>query len=324
MSKTILVTGIGGVVGQGILKNIKREYSEIRLIGTNTLSVSAGNHLCTEVYKVPLGDDASYMERIVRIVEKENVDLIIPSTDLESYHLGTQRDLLPENVELAISDPSVTGLSLDKWKTSEALETSNIPFAKSFLPSQYKGQFSKTILKPRTGRGSRDIYVNPENPSGFDDTFIVQELLEGPEITTTFYVTKNRAVKGQITFVRELDSGNTSKAEVTFEYEEELQKIIDKFIESFDCVGSINIQSKVTAKGIIPFEINSRISGTNSLRPHFGFPDVKFTVQEWLFNQKPEAHTVTSGCALRVIDDIIYSDIALSEIKNDKDNFELR
>lgn len=324
MNKTVLVTGIGGVVGQGILKNIKKEFPVLRLIGTNTVSVSAGNHLCTEVYKVPMGDNTNYIQEIIRIIEKENVELIVPSTDLESYHLGLQKDQLPAGVKVAISDPDVTGLSLDKWKTSEALMEAKIPFALSFLPSQYKGQFAKTIVKPRTGRGSRGIHINPAKPSDFDDSFIVQELLAGPEITTTFYVTKNGDVKGQITFLRELDSGNTAKAEVTFEYETELGKIIKKFVDHFDCVGSINIQSKVTAKGIIPFEINSRISGTNSLRPHFGFPDVKFTVQEWLFNQEPEDHTVTPGCALRVIDDIIYPNIALNDIKNDKDNFNLR
>ncbi len=324
MSKTVLVTGIGGVVGQGILKNIKMEFPDLRLIGTNTLSVSAGNYLCAEVYKVPLGNDPTYLKAIHDITAKEKVELIIPSTDLESYYLGLHKDKLPAGVRIAISEPSVTGLSLDKWKTYEALKAAKIPFASSFLPSEYNNQFDRTVVKPRTGRGSRDIYINPESPSGFEDTFIVQELLEGPEITTTFYVTKQKKLKGQITFVRELDSGNTSKAEVTFHYEDELLRIIEPFIENFECIGSINIQSKVTAKGIIPFEINSRISGTNSLRPYFGFPDVKFTVQEWLFNQEAEEHTVVPGCALRVIDDIIYPDIRLEDIKNEKDNYKLR
>lgn len=323
MNKRILVTGIGGVVGQGILKNIRTEFPDVYLIGTNTILVSAGNHLCNEVYKVPFGDDQSYISEINRIVDEKQISLIIPSTDLESYQLGLNQAKLPSTVALAISSPKLTGLSLDKWKTFEMLSQARIPFASSCLPSQYENQFDQTVVKPRSGRGSRDIHINPD-VSDFTDDYVIQEFLEGPEITTTFYVTKENKVHGLITFVRELDSGNTSKAEVTFEYDKELKQIINKFIANFECRGSINIQSKATPRGVIPFEINSRISGTNSLRPHFGFPDVKFTVQEWLYKEHPSAAQVTPGCALRVINDIIYPDIALDDIKNNKDKFEVR
>ncbi|MEQ9467091.1 MAG: ATP-grasp domain-containing protein [Ekhidna sp.] len=322
MSKSILVTGIGGVVGQGILRNVKSEFPDIRLIGTNTVFVSAGNHLCDEVYKVPFGDSEDYISEISRIAELENINLIIPATDLEAYHLGKNQEIL--NVNVAISSPDLTGLSLDKWKTYQRLSTLKIPFAQSFLPGQYKGELDQVVVKPRSGRGSRDIHINPINPSGFSNDFVIQEYLEGLEITTTFYVTRRGDLHGFITFIRELDAGNTSKAEVTFEFNSELESIILQLIKNFDCRGSINLQSKVTKKGIIPFEINSRISGTNSLRPHFGFKDVRYTVQEWLFKTEPDTPEVRPGCAMRVIHDIIYPDISLAEIKNNKDNFRLQ
>src|SRR5437879_2574520 len=93
---SVLVTGIGGNVGYGILKNIKSSYgADIQLIGTNTVRASPGNHLCAEVYEVPFSLDKKYIPVIKDICLKHNIDLIIPSTDYESYILAANRDELP-------------------------------------------------------------------------------------------------------------------------------------------------------------------------------------------------------------------------------------
>ena len=66
MSKTVLVTGIGGNVGQGILRNILANDFKVRLVGTDILRVSAGNYLCDRVYKVPYGVDPKYIPAMKR------------------------------------------------------------------------------------------------------------------------------------------------------------------------------------------------------------------------------------------------------------------
>src|SRR5688572_22127650 len=92
----VLVTGIGGNVGYGILRNVIQSYgAEIELIGTNTAGVSAGNHLCSEVYEVPFALDPCYIPKIKEICERHAVALIIPSTDYESYILAAHRHELP-------------------------------------------------------------------------------------------------------------------------------------------------------------------------------------------------------------------------------------
>ena len=92
-------------------------------------------------------------------------------------------------------------------------------------------------------------------------------------------------------------------------------------IHHFPFRGSCNVQSRVTSMGIIPFEINCRISGTNSVRSQFGFNDVAYTVQEYLLSQRPAPPKVIKGTALRVILDIIYPEKSLLEITNRKDKF---
>ena len=319
--KKVLVTGIGGVVGQGILRNLREEAFDVALIGTNVTAVSAGNHLCDAVHVVPYAIDPAYVEAMRDLVVSEAVDLIIPSTDYEVYHLMAADPALPALV--AASPAHVSRLCLDKYMTWKAFSVEGLAFADSRLPTQYEGQFARTVVKPREGRGSRNIHVDPPDPHLFGDDYLVQEYLEGEELTTSFYVRRDGALHGTITFVRELEQGNTVKAEVTGSHDAQLLPMIESMVSRFAFRGSCNLQSRVTERGIVPFEVNCRISGTNSLRSQFGFRDVAYTMQEYLYGRTPDLVNVTPGCAIRVMMDIIYPGITLAQVSNRFDNFRI-
>jgi carbamoyl-phosphate synthase large subunit len=182
-----------------------------------------------------------------------------------------------------------------------------IPFAQSWLPSEFKNEVSDIIVKPREGRGSKNVHINPENPQGFSDEYIIQPLYKGVEITTAFYVKRDDTLHGLFTMERELANGATSKSITTKKYDAELGKIINKMIANKGLYGSINLQSIVDSEGnIIPFEVNCRISGTNSIRHNLGFQDVKYTIQEYLLNQQPDEINAIDGVAVRMLSDVIY------------------
>lgn len=314
MTKNILVTGIGGNAGQGILRIITALPYRLRLVGTNTDFLSAGNYLCDNVYEVPFSRNKNYIPKIQSICRREKIDLIIPSTDYESYFLSLHKNILPC---IATSPPETNKIFLDKYLTAQEFTRHRIQFAQTYLPSQYVNNFKSYIVKPREGRGSRDIFLNPKSPKQFPDTFIVQKLHTGQEITTAFYVTKNNEILGSITFNRELTSGTTTKCEVTRRYDSTLSIIMKQMIKHFIIRGSCNIQSVITSRGnIIPFEINGRISGTNSVRSQFGFEDVKYTIEENLFNKKLTEPKIKKGAAIRILMDIIYPKSQLRAIKN--------
>lgn len=312
--KKVLVTGVGGVVGQGILRNLRAERLDIALIGTNVAAVSAGNHLCDAVHVVPYAYDPAYIPAIRELIENERIDLVIPSTDYEVYHLMLAQSELPAPV--AASPADLTRACLDKYATWQALHAQGLPFAASCLPSEYAGQFERTVVKPREGRGSRNIHIDPPNPRSFGDDYVVQEYLEGEELTTSFYVRRDGALHGMITFVRELEQGNTALAEVVDRHDAQLRGLVEGLVARFPFRGSCNLQTRATPRGIVPFEINCRISGTNSVRSQFGFRDVAYTVQEYLYGQPPDAPQITPGSAIRVIMDIIYPGIGLDQVRN--------
>jgi len=321
--KTVLVTGIGGNVGQGIIRNIRSTRFPVKVIGCNTVEFSAGNHLCDKFYSVPYAYDPTYIPIIRKIVNEEKVDLIIPSTDYEVYHLAKSKEEI--NCEIVVSEMETTAIYLDKYKSYIHHNDNNIPFAKSYLPSEYDNTLEKIIIKPREGRGSRGIHLNPKNIGDFGDDYVVQELHRGKELTTAFYVSKEKKLHGFITLERWLENGATNECRVNKEYDYLIEKILLGIIDCTGIKGSSNLQSIVTDRGeIFPFEINCRISGTNSIRSNFGFEDVKYTLEEYLYGIKPSQPEIIDGVAVRILMDVIYPHASdASNLRDNSANFHI-
>lgn len=316
-NNTVLVTGIGGNVGYGILMILRGSFPNLKIIGTNTEKVSAGNHLCDEVFEVPFALNTDYLPLMHELYKRFEVDLVIPTTDYECFVLSTERDVM----NIAVSPPEVSRIFLDKYLTFKKLSEIDLAFAESILPSEYNGQFEDYVVKPREGRGSRGLFYNPPEPGKFSDENIIQPLLRGTEITAATYITRDNRCHGFITMERQLNYGTTYQCQVVREYDHLVSEYFQKLTDHLCIRGSFNMQAKVVDGKIIPFEFNCRISGTNSIRFHFGFRDVEYTINEYLYNKEPEPVILQMGSAIRILYDIIYPGISLKEIENKHDHF---
>lgn len=300
--KKVLITGVGGNVGQGIIRCIKDYDSTIEVIGCSVEPFSEGVHLCNEYYQVPYANKDSFLPTMKSIVEKHEIDLIIPSTDNETYILSAS-DLYPIS---AVSPEKTSFTFIDKLETALYFKTHGIPFADACLPSEYKGEYGEIIVKPRKGRGSRSIVINPVDFDTYSSEFMVQKLHKGKELTCGVYVNKLGEIHGTIVFERELSNGTTKNCWVNSDYNEQFVSIAQKIVDSLEVKGSFNIQAIIENEIVVPFEINGRISGTNSIRHNLGFQDVVYTIQENLFNIKADVPNVIKGSATRILLDVIY------------------
>jgi carbamoyl-phosphate synthase large subunit len=249
---------------------------------------------------------------MVEVCEREEVDLVIPATDFEVYHLGLAADRLPP---VLASGPDVAQVFLDKHLTAMTFERLGIAFARSCLPSDYDGSFASTVIKPRKGRGSRDVHVDPPSPRDFPDTFIVQERAVGREATCAFYVRHGGELHGLIVLERWLENGTTVACTVLRDEEPVFARIVNQIIEAFAIKGPCNVQAIIRDDGtVVPFEINCRFSGTASIRHHLGFPDIEFAVDEVLRHRRPSPPNVRPGSAVRLLLDVIYPGASLDDI----------
>jgi len=304
-TKTVLVTGIGGNVGQGIVRNIRDSYSNVNIVGVDVARFTAGNHLCNRTYQVPYSFDPSYIPYIQKIIGQESIDIILPSTDYEVYYLSLHKSVIKSMV--VVSQVEVAKRYLDKYESYLYHLEKNIPFAKSWLPQDFDYSESNIIAKPRKGRGSRGVLINPKNIKDLSNDYMIQPLLKGKEITSAVYATKSGSLHGTFTMERELSFGTTSRSKTTFQYDEQINSIAQKIIDCGGMVGSFNIQSIVIPDNtVVPFEINCRLSGTSSIRHNLGFKDVKYTLQEYLFDQLPDMPNPMDGMAIRIFMDVIY------------------
>lgn len=316
MKKTVLVTGIGGNVGQGILRNILSMNEPIRIIGSNTTAFSAGNHLCDKVYEVPMAFTDNYVEELLKICKSEKVDLIIPSTDAEGLVLSKLKKSLPAPV--ICSDENSCAIFYDKLQTAKHFEKLGLRFSESWSPSTEPARASleETIIKPRSGRGSRGIVLRPRTLDGFGSDYMAQKLYHGPEITSAFYVTKDGHILGPFTFVRELSAGTTVACIVETKYDSQLLQIAQILSAATDIRGGCNIQAIVANENVVPFEVNCRFSGTNSIRSQFGFTDVAWGIEEYLLNRKPTIMEIKSGRAFRILMDVIFPEATVTQELN--------
>jgi carbamoyl-phosphate synthase large subunit len=140
---------------------------------------------------------------------------------------------------------------------------------------------------------------------------MIQPLSKGNEITTAVYVTRENKLHGVFTMERKLTNGTTTESRVLFEYDDRLKEIAQKMIDLGGLKGSFNIQSIVTEENdIVPFEINCRISGTNSIRHNLGFQDVKYAIQEYLYGEEPDAANPMEGISTRILMDVVYPNVS--------------
>ena len=314
----ILVTGIGGNVGQGIIKNIRRTRPSSFIVGVNIEQFTAINHMCNVVEKVPYATNDEYKHVIKNLVECHGIDLIFPGTEHEALALSAIESL---SGKVVVSPTKTLELFFDKWNTARWAAKLQIPFADSCVASDLKkaNNWNELIAKPRCGRGSRGVVVNPNDLSGFTDDYLFQECLRGIEITSAFYITADKKLLGPITFSRELENGYTSECEVTRDFDEQLVAIMESVLKGVDgqIIGPFNVQAIVTKEGaVVPFEFNCRYSGTNSIRSHFGFTDVDWAIEEHYFDLVPRCVGLSQGRAIRILSDVIYFDESVNKSIN--------
>lgn len=309
---TVLVTGVGGNVGQGIVRILRLLDPELRIVGTNTVAPHAGAHACDRTHVVPPGRAADYVATIEALYRDESAALVIPSTDDETVALAERSS---GRMNVAAIDGAVARRLTDKLAAAALFEELGLEFAPTMSAAAWDGSYADPVVKPRQGRGSRDVHIGVD-PQDFNDRFVVQPRLAGDrEVTSSFYIDRDGRVHATISLERELRHGATERCHVVHDTDRATAHIATTLAEKAGVRGSCNVQGIVDRDGTYRvFEVNARISGTASIRHHLGFRDVAWTIDEHLLDRRPAPAEVIDGCAIRFLADVIYPNGTLDDI----------
>ena len=292
----IAITGVGGGVGQSILKSLSE--TDYNLIGLDGELLGVGLYASQIAYLIPYAKDNNYINRLLEICEKEKITLLFPGLDAELMPLSLNVDAFKAiGTTVVVSKPEVILISDDKQQTYNQLIKSgvNVPFTSSVEDFITNEESFPVILKQKVGGArSKNIYViknslewksTIEKIGKNSSEFIVMEYIEGDEYTCGT-INLDNTCKGVIIMKRILRDGDTNKCFT--EKNEIIEKEVRLVVESIKPFGACNVQLRMKNGKPYVFEINARCSGTTAARTLSGFNEPKMIADYLLKGIEPK------------------------------------
>lgn len=283
--RSVLITGCRFEIGQGLSRILKMTGAADTTIGSDSSTDHAGSLIFDHFEQTASPEDPGYFESISRIVEKHEVDLIVPMSEAEIYLFiehGHSTEF--QGVPVLTADEGSVVIGQDKLATAEFLAERGIPHPWTFLVGAGDPLEVPCIIKPRRGNEGEGVLVvdDPELVPVLRRTRphdVWQELLL-PEVEEyTCGVFRSRAGETRsISVRRRLQGGYTSAGEVV--HHDGVHQYLQQVAEALDLRGSVNVQLKLTPRGPIAFEINPRFSSTVMFRHLLGFEDFIWALKD--------------------------------------------
>jgi carbamoyl-phosphate synthase large subunit len=317
---TILLTGVGGIVGQGILKCLST--TPYRTIGVDASELAVGLYAADRGFLVPRVSDPTYIDRLLDLCKSENVRFLFAGLDMELPLLARMAPRFREHgVIPVVSPPEVIDLADDKLETVRFLLANGFAAPKTIdlATGSARELGFPVVLKPRRG-GSRSqgVYlITTESELAYRlttiprDNYVAQEYLEGDEYSAGS-VTFDGKCHGVMVMRRTMRDGDTHKAFVF--RDPAVDAYIARVCETLKPFGPCNFQFRMRRGVPYIFEINPRVSGGACMRTLAGFNEPAMTV-EYLDTGAIKPFTVRPVAVFRYWAEMVVEDVRLGETR---------
>jgi carbamoyl-phosphate synthase large subunit len=297
---TILITGIGGDIAQGVATLVRETYPAWRIVGADVHDRHGGAIFVDALARAPFASDPRYDDWLRELIAREGIDICLPMSEAELIHLSRGSHAAPLGTPLVMANARAIEVGSDKLRTSEFLASIGVDRPWTVPVEAFDAATPlPCIFKARRGAGSKAVFVcdtadeiafyRARHPSA-----VLQELLLPADQEVTCAVFRSRGRTAVLQLLRTLVGGFTGWAQVIDDPAVEAQCLA--VADGLDLHGSINVQLRVTARGPRIFEINPRFSSTVLIRHRLGFRDVVWSLQDMMgeavqFHQPPAGAT---------------------------------
>jgi len=127
MTRSVLLPGAGTGAVNNLIRSLRSDCPGLVVVGAHVDRFTLRNSKANRNYLLPKVDDPGFTDALRTIVEREGIDLLIPSTDADVGLASELRDVLPCRTFLPAT--SVIERCQDKYGLSEHLRGSGIPVA---------------------------------------------------------------------------------------------------------------------------------------------------------------------------------------------------
>ncbi|MGZ4400361.1 MAG: ATP-grasp domain-containing protein [Gaiellaceae bacterium] len=287
---TILVSA-AGCPGTAALLRALRENGEreVRLVGTDMVTLAVGRHLCDAFHVVPAGNDPAFAEAMLEVCAQEEVDAVLPQSSYDLEGLARCRDRFGET-RLLVSSPEAIRCCNDKAESAVMLDRIGVrapawrrtrAASELVAAARELGYPDRDVcMKPLVSSGTRGFRIlsasadrreqlltnRPGVPEalrleeaaelleGSDVELLVMELATGKERTIDGYAEGGEILLGHPKTREEMRAGLAMYFE-TLE-DPPLMEVAGRIVSELELDGFFNIQ----LVGDCVIEINPRIS----------------------------------------------------------------
>jgi carbamoyl-phosphate synthase large subunit len=260
----VLVTGAGGPAGVAVIRSLKQHGHQVVAVDANPLAV--GLRLADERHVVPLRTDPQYVAAVLRVATVGNVQALL-CTVAEEYEVLVPATEYLEEAGIHTLMPALAAVRscTDKWAFHRRISASGLPVPATNLGTD-EGVPGPWVVKPRHGRGSRDVVVATTRTQlasalrTVPDP-IVQTELTGREFTCDTLVDASGTLVAAVPRWRIDTRGGISTVGETF-HDDEVVNVVGLVLKAVELTGPANVQGFVSEDGrVVVHEVNPRFSG---------------------------------------------------------------
>ena len=272
-NKNVLILSAGRRVE--LVKAFKNAQKKLNMQNAKVIAVDISKYapalyFSDNFYLVPRVTDIKYIDTIIDIAIKENIDLIVPTIDTELYVLALNKRLIEEktNAKVLISDKEIIEICNDKNKTIEFLQQNGFDLPNTLNEDDLKNKAYKfpLFIKPKDGSSSINTFIiNDEKELQFFKEYvkepIIQERIEGNEYTVDVCMDFEGNVISIVPRIRiATRSGEISKGKI--DKNNHVIEDVKRLMQTLKPIGQITVQCFLTKDNVIKYiEINPRFGG---------------------------------------------------------------
>ena len=257
----VLITSAGVASAINVISSLRSTSGvDIRIIAGDMDPLAPGLFLADGRYTLPPISSPEYIQDLIRIAAKEELDYIIPIFSKEIELISSKRELLDgSGLKCMVPDPSTLSIVNDKGEFSKWILDNDIPGPAIVDPGDT--QFP-IFVKPMVGsssKGARPLYSMDEITRIDPSKYIFQEFVEGTEYTIDFLASREHELMAAVPRERiEVKDGKAVKAR-TVELKEGVV-LLEKIVAELNYQGPGNLQVIDGKNGLQVIELNPRFA----------------------------------------------------------------
>lgn len=272
MDTNVLITSCGRRVE--LVKEFVKARNNLGVNG-NVIAVDINHtapalHFADYYELVPRINSADYIDSLISVIKKYNINLIIPTIDTELQVLADNKTRIKKETGaiVMVSDPVVIDICNNKIKSAEFFKKYGfaVPKTLTLQDIEDKNYAFPLFIKPLNGSSSVNAFkVNTERELSFfidyiDDP-IVQECVSGIEYTIDAFIDFNGKLISAVPRQR-LQTRGGEILKGVIDMNENIISDITRMIDKLKPIGHITIQGFLGEDNIFRYiEINPRFGG---------------------------------------------------------------